>query len=107
MDTIREAMYAGLGAISLTKKKAEQMIDDLVKRGAMSANNRAAMVEQLLREAELQKDVLEGKVAESIQKVMTDLGLPSQKDFKSVLKRLDGIENSIGTMERNKRGKKP
>jgi polyhydroxyalkanoate synthesis regulator phasin len=107
MDSIREAMYLGLGAISLTKKKAEEIIDDLVKRGEMSANNRAATVEQLLKEAELQKNAFEGKVTESVQKVMVDLGLPTQKDFDSILRRLDGMEKAIGTMKRTKRGKKP
>ena len=107
MDTIREAMYAGLGAISLTRKKAEEIIDDLIRRGEVSANNRAAMMEQLLKEAESQKNALEGSITESVQKVMTAVGLPTQKDFNSILRRLDEMEKAIGTMKRTKRGKKP
>jgi len=107
MDTIRQAMYLGLGAISLTKKKAEEIIDDLVKRGEINVNNRAAMAEQLLKEAELQKDALKGKVTELVQKVMTDVGLPTQKEFKSLSRRLDEMEKAVGTMKRTKRGKKP
>jgi len=107
MDAIREAMYVGLGAISLTQKKAEEIIDDLIRRGEVSANNRAAMMEQLLKEAESQKNALEGSITESVQKVMTAVGLPTQKDFNSILRRLDEMEKAIGTMKRRKRGKKP
>ena len=106
MDRIREAMYLGLGAISLTKQKAEEIIDDLVKRGEMSSDNRAAMVEQLLKEAEVQREAIGGTVAQSVQKVLTDLGLPSQKDLKSVAARLERIENAIGSKKRTKRGNK-
>jgi len=106
MDTIKEAMYLGLGAISLTKKRAEEIIDDLVKRGEMSSVNRVAMVEQLVKEAELQREAIGGTVAHSVQKVLTDLGLPSQKDLKSVTARLERIENAIGLKRRTKRGNK-
>ena len=106
MDTINKAMFLGLGAISLTKKKVEEIIDDLVKRGEMNAKDRAVVVERLLKEAEMQKDELEGKLGASVQKVMTGMGLPTQKDFQGILRRLDGIEKAIGTMKIDKRGRK-
>jgi polyhydroxyalkanoate synthesis regulator phasin len=97
MDTIKKSMYLGLGAISLTKEKAEAMADDLVKRGEMDAKDRGKMVEQLLKEGKAQKSMIEEKVSAAVQKTMANIGLPTQKEFKSIVKRLDGIEKAIKT----------
>ena len=104
MDTIKKTMLLGLGAISLTKEKAEGIIDDLVKRGEVKEKDRTVMLEKLLKEGEMQKNELEGKISASAQKVMTSIGLPTQKDFKNILKRLDGIEKAIGSPNDVKKG---
>ena len=106
MDTIKKTMLLGLGAISLTKEKAEGIIDDLVKRGEVKEKDRTVMLEKLLKEGEMQKNELEGKISASVQKVMTSIGLPTQKDFKNILKRLDGIEKAIGSPNDVKEGTK-
>jgi polyhydroxyalkanoate synthesis regulator phasin len=106
MNTMRKAMLFGLAALSLTKEKAEEIIDDLVKRGEMSEKDRGAMVEKLLKEAETQKGVIEEKVSALAQKIMTDMGVLTQKDLKNILKRLDGIERKVGTANIDKQGTK-
>jgi polyhydroxyalkanoate synthesis regulator phasin len=106
MDAVRKAMLLGLGALNLTREKAEELIDDLVKRGEMSGNERAAMVEELLKGVERQKNELEGKVAVSVKKVMKDMRLPEKEDFQSIVKRLDRIESALGAKKSGKRGGK-
>jgi len=104
MDPFRRAMFFGLGVISLKRKEAEEIIDDLVQRGEMSRDDRTPMVERLLKEAQMQKDELEEKVAVSVQKTMNDIGLPTQADFKKIENRLEGIEKAIAPHKREKRG---
>ncbi len=106
MDTFKKAMYFGLGALSFTKEKAESIAEDLVKRGEMKDEDRARMVEQLLKEGETQKRVVEEKVSSLVQKTLTDMGLPTQQDLKSIVKRLDGIEKAIKTPNSKKEGTK-
>ena len=106
MDSFRQAMLLGLGAISVTKEKAEEIIDVLVKLGEIEMKDRAATVEQLLKEAERRKSELEGKVSASVRKVMTEAGLPTQKDLKTILKRLDDMEKAISKPRSRRRGKK-
>jgi polyhydroxyalkanoate synthesis regulator phasin len=102
MDSMKKAMYLGLGALSLTKEKAEAIADDLVKRGEMKVKDREKMVEQLLKEGKTQKGIVEEKVSALVQKTMGDMGLPTRKEFKNIVKRLDGIEKAITTKEGTK-----
>lgn len=106
MDSIKKAMYFGLGALSLTKEKAGKIADDLVKRGEMKEKDREKMVKKLLAEGQEQKRLVEDNVSTVVQKAMTDMGLPTQKDFKNIVRRLDGIEKAISAPKNVKEGTK-
>jgi len=95
MDVIRKAMLLGLGLFSLTKEKAEELVDDLIKRGEVTKEERFKIVDKLLKEAEKQEEELFGKISETVQKVITDLGLPTKKDLDEISKRLEEIEKRI------------
>ena len=95
MEIIRKAMLLGLGALSLTKEKAEEVIDELIKRGEVSKEERFKMVDKLLKEAEKQEEELTGKINETVQKVITKMGLATKKDLEDISKRLEEIEKRI------------
>ena len=100
------AVYFGLGAISLTKEKAEGLVDELIKQGETTEKERTALITQLVNEGQAQKNALEAKVNESVQKAVASLGLSTRKELETILSRLDGIEKALSTMKPPKRGKK-
>jgi len=95
MDVVKKAMLLGLGVISLTKEKAEEAVDDLIKRGEVSREERFKMVVKLLKEAEKQEEELSGKISEIVQKAITKIGLATKKDLEDVSNRLAEIEKRI------------
>jgi polyhydroxyalkanoate synthesis regulator phasin len=95
MDRIKKAMLLGLGLISLTKEKAEEIVDDLIKRGEVSREARCKMVDKLLKEAEKREEELTGKINETVQNTITQVGLASKKDLEAISKRLAEIEKRI------------
>jgi polyhydroxyalkanoate synthesis regulator phasin len=106
MDPIKNAVYLGLGAISLTKEKAEDFVDELIKQGESTEKERTALVDRLVKDGEAQKKALQGRVSELVQKAVTELGLLTRKEFETFENRLDGIEKTIGAMKQTKRGKR-
>ena len=95
MHMIKKAMLLGIGLISLTKEKAEEIVDDLIKRGEVSREERFKMVDKLLREAEKKEEELTGKINEIVQNTITQVGLASKKDLEAISKRLAEIEKRI------------
>ena len=95
MDVVKKAMLLGLGVISLTKEKAEEAVDDLIKRGEVSREERFKMVDKLLKEAEKQEEELSGKISEIVQKAIANIGLATKKDLEDVSNRLAEIEKRI------------
>ena len=106
MEPIMKAMYLGLGALSVTKEKADEIIADLVKRGEISENEGAELVNRLLKGTERQQKEIEGKVAATVQKVLSDAGLPTRQDFRTLVSSLDRIETAMGTARKGRRGAK-
>jgi polyhydroxyalkanoate synthesis regulator phasin len=104
MDIIRKTMLLGLGLFTLTKDKAEGVVDDLVKRGEVASEDKYKAVDSLLKEAEKQQEELNRKLTGSVHKVVADLGLPTKKDFDEVLKALKSIEEKLASLSDNKPG---
>ena len=103
MNPFRKAVLATLGAISLTKAEAEEIVDDLVARGEIDQMNRSEMVERLLKEAETQKNEVEKKILGAVGKSFGDLGLSTQKDIKDIEERLwPRQRNSLKSVSRMK-----
>jgi polyhydroxyalkanoate synthesis regulator phasin len=98
MDIIRKAMLLGIGVLSLTKDKAEEVVDDLIKRGEVASGDRFRAVDNLLREADRQQEEFTRKLAASVQKVLTEMGLPSRKDLDEISLRLKDIDTKLSAL---------
>lgn len=98
MDIIRKAMLLGIGVLSLTKDKAEEVVDDLVKRGEVASGDRFRAVDSLLREADRQQEEFTRRVAASVQKVLTEMGLPSRKDLDEISLRLKDLDTKLSAL---------
>jgi len=71
------------------------MVDELIKRGEVSGEEKFKKVGQLLKEAEKQEEQLTGKINETVQKVIAKMGLATKKDLEDILKRLEEIAKRI------------
>jgi len=99
MDIIRKTVLLGLGLISLTKEKADGVVDDLIKRGEVASEDRYRAVDSLLKEAEKQEEELNRRMTGSVHKVMADLGIPTKKDMDEILRTLKSIEQKLSANE--------
>ena len=104
MDIIRKAVLLGLGVISLTKEKAEEVVDDLVKRGEVASGDRFKTVDKLLKEAEKQQEELGRKISGTVQKVMADMGVPTRRDLEEISQTLKNIESKLSSLEKKDDG---
>jgi len=104
MDIIRRALLLGFGVISLTKEKAEELVDDLIRRGEVASGEKFKAVDGLLKQAEKQEKELERKIAGTVQKVVADMGLPTKKDLEEISTTLKKIESKISVPEKKDAG---
>ncbi len=87
-DLFKKTVLMGLGAITITKEKAEQIADELIKKGELAKDDRSKVIQQILKKAEEQEEVLSGKITREVNKAIAKLDIATKEDLKKLEKRL-------------------
>jgi len=93
-DLIKKGVLMGLGAATLTKEKAEQFVDELVKKGELSKDERPKVVQDLLDKAEEQEMELYDKISGQVNKAIAKLDIPTKKDFERLEKKIESLKKN-------------
>lgn len=91
-ELFEKAVLTGLGAISLSQKKAEEMLEELKERYKVSEDEGKAFLEKMQGMAKESR----GRIAEiaetEVNKVIDRLGLVSREEFDRLQKRVEALE---------------
>ena len=96
---LKTAVLAGLGAGAVTKEKAEQAVNRLVKQGKLAAEDAQKLVNDLIESGEKQADDAVDRIKESIDKACASVGIIRAKDAESIQERLEKAEQRITVLE--------
>jgi len=91
----KKAIFAGLGALALTREKAQEIAKDLIKQGELSETKEAEFIKDIMEWAEESKSAIEKKMEVIAKKVMPSLDLPTRKEF-------DELKKEIAKLARKK-----
>ena len=83
-EALDKIMLAGLGAMSMTKEKAESIFDEYVEKGKAQKEQRAGFVKEVMDQAQKAKDDLEKVISEQIEKAMAKQPLATKDDVKRI-----------------------
>jgi len=87
-DIIKKIFLAGLGAATLTREKAEDIIEELVKKGELSREEKPGVLNDLLKATEKRKDEMQNFVKEEVQKILKTFDIPTREEIDALEKRL-------------------
>ena len=87
-----KAAMMGIGALSLSQKKAEEVLNELREKYGCSEEEGRALLEKLKTQAEEQKDLLTKAAGEEVQKACERLGLVRREELERLAARLDALE---------------
>ncbi|MDM7461876.1 MAG: hypothetical protein P3X24_009565 [bacterium] len=96
-DLMEQSLLMGLGAVSLTRETAQNLVDEMVKRGQAQREEAGDMVEQLVQRGEKQRTALRQLIRDEVQEVLRELQLPTHADMKSLEQKLDAILQKLDT----------
>jgi polyhydroxyalkanoate synthesis repressor PhaR len=107
MSILKNTVLASIGAFQVTKAKAEQIIDDLIKKGDLDESDRKKAVMELLDRAEKSTAKFADKVSKEAGKIRTEvtnavnkLNLAKQSDLKALEKKIDKLSKSLSALEK-------
>ncbi len=98
-ELFEKAVLTGLGALSLTQKKAEEIITELKEKYKLSEEEGKAFLDKMQGFAKEGRERV-GEIAENeVKKVIERIGLVSRDDFDRLQKRLDELEKRLPPAE--------
>lgn len=94
-DLVRRAMYFGLGAISMTKEKAEQLVDELVKKGEINQGEAKEFVDNLVERGKREQEELRAMIRQEINNIKEEMPFVSRRQFEELEKRVAQLEREL------------
>jgi polyhydroxyalkanoate synthesis regulator phasin len=95
IELIEKAMLTGLGALSLTQKKAEELIDELQKQFNLSEEKGRELLAKLQETAKENQSRLEELAREEVRNATDRLGLVTAEEFEKLRKRVLQLEKQL------------
>jgi polyhydroxyalkanoate synthesis regulator phasin len=90
-ETLDKMMMASVGALSMTRERAEKLFDEYVSRGQAEKEHRSGFVKDIMDSAEKTRSELEKMISQQVQETITSLHLASKEDIERIEKKLDQL----------------
>lgn len=94
-ETIRKAMLIGLGAADMAAEKAQQMIDEFVARGEVSAEEGTSLFKELITRADERRKTETERIRTQLREMLRDVGVADRTQVAVLEGRIDGIERKL------------
>ncbi|MEL1135504.1 phasin family protein [Desulfitobacterium sp. THU1] len=91
-ELLKKGLALGLGFAVVSKEQIEKTIDELVKKGELSANESKELVNELIEKGKEQQSEVNTKLKEQVQQILSELNLPSKADIERLENRLTQLE---------------
>lgn len=100
MSILKNTVLAGIGIASITKKRAEELIESLIRTGELSKSEKKKAVLELLAKAETTAKEATTKVSGEIDKAMKKLTVVKSNDLEAISKKVDKLARSVSKIEK-------
>ena len=84
---LEKGFLAGIGLLSMTREKAQKIIDDLSHEGEVQKNEVTQWVDQLASRGEEERTALRKLIRDEMKKVMDDMGLATKEDIQKLMEK--------------------
>lgn len=88
-ETLDKVFLAGVGAMSMTREKAEQIFDEYVEKGKLERAQKTGFVREMMDMAEKSRQDFERLVSEQVRRTIEGLPLANKEDIKRIEQKID------------------
>lgn len=95
LEIVEKTLLAGIGALALTQKKAEELIDDLKERMNLSEEEGKKLLEKLRSAAKDNQEKLEELAQDEVRKACERVGVVTVEDFEKLQRKVSQLEKQF------------
>ncbi len=95
IESLRKLGLLGIGAIAITEEKVKQVVNELVEKGEMNAEEGKTLVHELLAEKKKQMQDFDEKISKDVQNAIGKSKIASKDDVSRLEDKITGLEKTI------------
>nr|WP_291725740.1 hypothetical protein [Bernardetia sp.] len=95
-DLLKKLVYTGVGVVSLTAEKLQEVVDKLVDERKISADEGKKLVDEFFDTTEEKKKEFEGQLSSIVEKVVRSFKFASNKEVTELTERVKVLEANAG-----------
>ncbi|MDD3269419.1 MAG: hypothetical protein PHX14_08865 [Syntrophomonadaceae bacterium] len=95
MNMMRKMMYFGLGAMSLTREKAEKVFSEMAEKGDISSEEAKQFVDEAIKKGEEERIEMRKVISEEIDEVKKNFSLVTRSEFEALEQRIKDLEQKL------------
>ncbi len=95
-NLVKKTILTGLGLVSLTKEKAEKLVEELIEEGEVSESEGSKFIKELLEKTENNKKTIEKQVEKTVHGVLKKLNVPTRKDIVELNSKIEKLDKKLG-----------
>ncbi len=95
IESLRKLGLLGIGAISITEEKVKQVVNELVEKGEMNAEEGKTLVHELLTEKRKQLQDFDEKISKDVQNAVGKSKIALKDDVSRLEDKITELEKTI------------
>ncbi len=100
MDIFKKLTLASIGAIEMTREKLEEMFDEMVKRGEITEDERAAAVKSFVEKTSDGADKIKDKIEDIFARCAEKCASGVSDQISALGRRVEELAGRIGELEK-------
>lgn len=90
-----KALDLAFGAADMTRERAQELVDELIKRGEAAREESSTMVDDLVRRGQRQRDELQTIIRREVSDAMTKMNMATKDDTARLERRIQELETLV------------
>ena len=100
LEIVEKTLLTGIGAMALTQKKAEELIDDLKKRMNLTEEEGKNLLDKLRDAAKDNQKKLEEMAQDEVKKACERIGVVTTEEFKKLQRKVEQLEKQLKAQDK-------
>lgn len=94
-DKLKKAFLIGIGAMAATGEKIDELVDELVAKGDVTAEEGKKILDEYKEKVKANQQDISSKAKEELSKMLDKMNLATKNDLEEIKARLDAIEQKL------------
>lgn len=95
IKVLRKTIMLGMGTLSLTKEKAEKVVEELVQKGEATSDEAKVFLNELAEKGEKERNALGNFIRTEFNKIRSEIGLVTADEYNQLEARILELEKKL------------